>query len=116
MSNKHELQLRALMEALPFASWFKDDNGNFEQVNELLLALLGKEATEVIGRSGREVQGEEDAGGHEEAEKEVLKSGEIRESTQTGGKQFVRSVYFPVTDKQGKIIGTGAFQEDTGMH
>ncbi len=100
------------MEALPFASWFKDDNGNFEQVNELLLALLGKEATEVIGRSGREVQGEEDAGGHEKAEKEVLKSGEIRESTQSGGKQFVRSVYFPVTDKQGKIIGTGAFRED----
>jgi PAS domain S-box-containing protein len=78
MSNKHELQLRALMEALPFASWFKDDKGNFEQVNELLLALLGKEATEVIGKASKEVQSGEDAVGHEEAEKEVLKSGKIR--------------------------------------
>jgi len=112
MSKKHELQLKALLEALPFATWFKDDKGNFEQVNELLLAQLGKEAPEIIGKASREVQSEEDAGGHEEAEQEVLKSGKIRESTQTGEKQFSRSVYFPVTDEQRKIIGTGAFQED----
>jgi len=100
------------MEALPFATWFKDEKGNFEQVNELLLALLGKEAAEVIGRTSREVQNEEDAAGHEEAEKEVLESGKTREATQTKGKQYIRSVYFPVTDRQGKTLGTGAFQED----
>jgi len=112
MSNKHELQLRALMEALPFATWFKDDKGKFEQVNEWLLALLGKEATEVIGKTSSEVQNKLDASEYEKAEQEVLKSGKIKESTQTGGEQFIRSVYFPVTDKQGKIIGTGAIQED----
>ena len=27
MSDRHESQLRALMEAIPFASWFKDEDG-----------------------------------------------------------------------------------------
>lgn len=112
MSKRHELQLKALMEALPFASWFKDENGNFSQVNDLLLSQLGKEASEVIGRRSREVQNEEDARECEEAEKDVYKTGKLRESTHSRKKRFIRSVHFPVSDSQGKIVGTGAFQED----
>jgi PAS domain-containing protein len=41
-------QLRALMESLPIASWFKDAEGNFSQVNEALLSSLGKNASQVI--------------------------------------------------------------------
>ena len=59
MSDRNESQLRALMEALPFASWFKDEEGNFIEVNDLLLALLNKEAKEVLGKGSLEVQSEE---------------------------------------------------------
>jgi PAS domain S-box-containing protein len=112
MSDIHESQLRALMEALPFASWFKDENGHFNQVNDLLLAMLEKEAQEVLGRVGQEVQNEEDAKESEEAEKEVVKSGKIRESTYSRENRFIKSVHFPVSDHLGKIIGTGGYRED----
>jgi PAS domain S-box-containing protein len=112
MSDRLDSQLRALMEALPFASWFKDKNGNFNQVNEMLLALLGKEAKDVIGRGSREVQSEEDAREGEEAERDVLKTGKIRESTYSRERRFIKSVHFPVTDSHGQIIGTGGYQED----
>ena len=61
MSDRHESQLRALMEALPFASWFKDENGNFNQVNGRLLAMLEKEAQEVLGKGSRELFGKAEA-------------------------------------------------------
>ena len=112
MSDRHESQLRALMEALPFASWLKDENGNFNQVNALLLELLGKEVKEVIGRGSREVQNEEDAKESEEAEQDVFKTGKTRESTYSREKRIIKSVHFPVTDNQGKVCGTGAYQED----
>ncbi len=112
MSDRLDSQLRALMEALPFASWFKDKNGNFNQVNEMLLSLLGKEAKDVIGRGSREVQNEEDAREGEEEERDVLKTGKIRESTYSREKRFIKSVHFPVIDSHGQIIGTGGYQED----
>ena len=112
MSDRHESQLRALMEALPFASWFKDENGNFNQVSELLLAMLGKEAKEVIGKGSRELQSEEDARESEEAERDVFKNKKIRESTYSREKRFIKSVHFPIIDSQGKFTGTGGYQED----
>ncbi len=111
MSDKHESQLRALMQALPFASWFKDEKGNFNQVNDLLLALLGKEAEEVMGRTSQEVQ-KEDTLESIEAEKEVLLTGKTQESTHSRENRFYKSVHFPVSDKEGKLCGTGGFQED----
>ncbi len=49
------------MEALPFASWFKDAEGNFNQANGLLLKSLNKELAEIIGKGTREVFDKEDA-------------------------------------------------------
>jgi len=36
------LQLKAIMESLPFAAWFKDDDKAFNQVNKALLATIGR--------------------------------------------------------------------------
>jgi len=112
MSETNESQLRALMQALPFASWFKDENGNFNQVNDLLLAMLDKDLKEVEGRTSQEVLNEDHAGESLKAEKEVYKTGKIQESTISLDKRTYKSVYFPVTDEEGKVIGTGGFQED----
>ena len=49
------------MEALPFASWFKDSDGNFNQANEALLQFMNKELSDVIGKESSEVFDEEDA-------------------------------------------------------
>ena len=48
------------MEALPFASWFKDSEGNFNQANEELLLYLKKSLSEVIGKNSQDVFDEQD--------------------------------------------------------
>ena len=92
MSDTIELQLRALMQALPFPSWFKDDQGNFILGEE----VLGKEASQESLK----------------AEKEVIRTGKVQESLHSRDNKYIKAVHFPVYDEQGKIIGTGGYQED----
>ena len=100
------------MESLPFATWFKDKNGNFNQVNEMFLTTMGKELSEVIGRGGRGVFGQEEARKNEEGDQEVHKTGKISESTYSSGKRIIKTVHFPVRDENGEITGRGGYRED----
>ena len=100
------------MEALPFASWFKDSDGNFNQANGALLQILKKERSEVIGKNSHEVFDEKDARQSEEGEREAYKTGKVEEATYSREKHIFKTVNFPVFDKSGKITGTGGYQED----
>ena len=94
------------MESLPFATWFKDENGKFIRVNEVFLATMGKELSQVIGRSDSEVFD------REEGEREVHLTGKISELTYSKEKRIIKTVHFPVRDEQGEISGTGGYRED----
>lgn len=107
-----ENQLKALMDSLPFASWFKDENGHFNQVNEMFLSAMGKTQSEVIGRRGSEVFDQEESRLIEEGELEVRSSGKISESTYSRKKRIIKTVHFPVKDEHGEISGTGGYRED----
>lgn len=100
------------MEALPFASWFKDSDGNFNQANGALLQILKKERSEVIGKNSHEVFDEKDARQSEEGEREAYKTGKVEEATYSRKKHIFKTVNFPVFDKSGEITGTGGYQED----
>lgn len=107
-----ESQLKALMESLPFASWFKDENGIFSHVNTLLLSTLDKKPEQVIGKGNQEVFEADDARQNEEGEQDVFASGKIREYTYSRGKRIIKTVQFPVKNEEGTITGTGGYQED----
>ena len=100
------------MESLPFATWFKDENGKFIQVNEIFLATLGKELSQVIGKGDREVFDQEEGRQIEEGEREVHNTGKISELTYSKEKRIIKSVHFPVRDELGEITGTGGYRED----
>jgi len=100
------------MDSLPFASWFKDENGHFNQVNEMFLSAMGKTQSEVIGRRGSEVFDQEESRLIEEGELEVRSSGKISESTYSRKKRIIKTVHFPVKDEHGEISGTGGYRED----
>lgn len=100
------------MESLPFATWLKDENGNFNQVNEILLTILGKKPSQVIGRRDEEVFNREEARQSEEGAREVHKTGKTSESTYSIGRRIIKSVHFPVRDEKGEITGTGGYRED----
>ncbi|MCK5136832.1 MAG: response regulator [Bacteroidales bacterium] len=100
------------MEALPFATWIKDAEGNFIQANRLLLNSLNKELSEIIGKGSREVFDEEDARQSEEGDREVCETGKISQVDHSRKKKVFKTVNFPVIDKTGKIAGIGGYQED----
>ncbi len=100
------------MEALPFASWFKDSEGKFNQANEELLLYLKKNLSEVIGKGSQEVYDEEDARQSNLGERDVYDTGKVEEATHSRNKRIFKTVNFPVLDKNGKIVGTGGYQED----
>jgi PAS domain S-box-containing protein len=101
-----------MMESLPFAAWFKDNEGKFTQVNELFLNFTGKERSQVIGKGDAEVFDPEEAVRIEEGTTEVLKSGKISESTFSKKRRIIRTVHFPIRDEQGILTGTGGYRED----
>lgn len=112
MRDSLECQLKALMDALPFASWLKDAEGRFNHVNRVFLEHLKTPEKSVVGRKSHEVLDEEDAGQSLEGEQDVMQSGKASQANHSRNKRVFKTVYFPVTDHQGKIIGTGGYQED----
>ena len=102
----------ALMEALPFASWFEDSEGKFNQANEALLLYLKKSLSEVIGKDSQDVFDEQDARQSDQGELDVYDTGKAVEATHSLHKRIFKTVNFPVFDESGKIAGTGGFQED----
>lgn len=105
-------QLKAFMEALPFVSWFKDMEGQFRLVNDLLLEVLEKGRDDVVGLGNSEVFDDVEAMHHSEGDREVLDSGKITQSTYSRKKRVFKEVKFPVLDTEGRITGTGGYQED----
>lgn len=100
------------MESLPFAAWFKDNEGKFTQVNELFLNFIGKERSQVIGKGDTEVLDPEEAVRIEEGTREVRESGKISETTFSKKRRIIRTVHFPVRDDRGILTGTGGYRED----
>ncbi|MGW8314020.1 MAG: ATP-binding protein [Bacteroidales bacterium] len=112
MKDSLEYQLKALMDVLPFATWFKDKEGRFNQVNRAFLQQLNTSEPKVLGRKSREVLDEEDARQNNEGEQDVMQSGKSSEATHSKNRRIFKTVYFPVTDQRGRTIGTGGYQED----
>jgi len=91
------------MEALPFASWFKDSEGNFNQANEELLLYLKKSLSEVIGKNSQDVFDEQDTRQSDQGDRDVYDTGKVVEATHSRNKRIFKTVNFPVFDEIGKI-------------
>ncbi len=60
------------MEALPYVSWLKDAEGNFNMVNAMLLTTYQKGLFEVVGRRNQEVFDPDEARLNEDIDREIL--------------------------------------------
>lgn len=101
-----------MMEALPYVSWFKDAEGHFSMVNAMLLTNYQKGLFEVVGRRNHEVFEADEAQLNEEIDREILETGKITQSTYSRNQRVFKTIHFPVIDDEGRITGTGGFQED----
>lgn len=100
------------MEALPFASWFRDVEGNFDRANKVMLQSMGISASEIEGKRSRDLFDNEDANESDEGHKDVLETGKSSQATHSRNRRVLKTVNFPVFDNLGNITGTGGYQED----
>jgi signal transduction histidine kinase/CheY-like chemotaxis protein len=100
------------MEALPFVSWFKDAEGRFSLASALYLDTLQKSVADVIGKKNQEIFDPDEARQLEEGDREVLQTGKIHQSTYSRNQRIYSIVKFPVIGQDGRITGTGGYQED----
>jgi len=89
-------QLNALMEALPFAAWFMDKNGNVD-----IRSTPGGKFPQGIPQEVDEIKAQ--AATHQ---------GRTSRTTHSRDQRVYNTVSFPVFNVQGEIIGTGGYQED----
>ncbi len=100
------------MEALPFATWFKDEQQRFIHVNRKMLYELGKESVDVLGKKNHEVFGQEESRINDESDRDALDQKRVSESMYSSKQRFFKTVKFPVLDNEGRLKGMGGFQED----
>jgi PAS domain S-box-containing protein len=111
--------LRTLMDHVPDAIYFKDDQSRFTRVNQAFARHFGQnDPAQFIGRSDFDFFTEEHARQAYEDEKEVMRTGqpvigkEEKETWADGRETWVSTSKMPLRDVQGKIIGTFGLSRD----
>ncbi len=110
-----EQRFRAIFETIPDSIFLKDQSLHYAQVNPGMEALFGVRKEELIGKSDRELFGEEEATHLAEIDRRVL-AGEIVSEERTkpvrGIPYTFHTVRVPMRDTTGKIIGICGIARD----
>ena len=111
-----EVHLQRLMEMAPQATWVKDRNGRYNDVNPAACALFGKDAGEIMGRTDLELFPREAAEKLKSGDLDALKKGDPvsyqDELELNNRKVFLAIVKFPMIDKEGKRTAVCCIAED----
>jgi PAS domain S-box-containing protein len=111
-----EVQLQKLMEMAPQATWIKDRNGRYNDVNPAACTLFGKNAGEIMGRTDLELFPRKAAEKLKQGDQDALKK-EDSISYQidlelNDRNVFLSIVKFPMVDKEGKRTAVCGIAED----
>jgi two-component system, sensor histidine kinase and response regulator len=111
--------LRQLLEYHPDAVFFKDDQGRFIRINQVLASWYGlKDPAEAIGKTDADFYPPEFARATLETEQLILKTGvpildqEEKIVGRDGKKRWVSTSKMPLRDATGAILGTLGFSRD----
>ncbi|WP_028573214.1 PAS domain-containing sensor histidine kinase [Desulfonatronum lacustre] len=111
-------QRRIILDSVPALIWAKDMKGRILMANKALLAAIGLEEDEVVGRTTHDIFPREIADAHVLVDRRILASGKpdlgVEEPfvTSTGEMGWCISDKMPLRDLQGKIVGTLGFSRD----
>ncbi|MEJ2247277.1 MAG: PAS domain S-box protein, partial [Acidobacteriota bacterium] len=111
-----EVHLQRLMEMAPQATWVKDRNGRYNDVNPATCKLFGKDAGEIMGRTDLELFPRDAAEKLKQGDQNALKKGDSVsyqiELELDNRKVFLSLVKFPMLDKEGKRTAICCVAED----
>ena len=118
LASEHDL-LSTLMDNLPDNIYFKDRDSRFLAVNRAMLSWTGfRHQSEIIGKTDRDLFGEEHAGDALADEQKILATGqpivgiEEKETWPDGHETWVSTTKVPWRDARGNVIGTFGSSRD----
>ncbi len=101
---------QAIMDNANAFIYVKDTQGRYLFVNRNYETLLGRPATELIGRSATDLFGRKAGAAHEEGDREVRQTREVREREEAseinGVTRHFISRMFPLVNEAGELFGT----------
>jgi PAS domain S-box-containing protein len=114
---KSEKDIRALIEAIPDAIYFKDRQGRNLVVNKAYEELVGKKREEIIGRTDTELLPRNLAIQCKKSDERVLKTLSIYKAEEKcldrkGGVSFFETTKSPILDEQGAVLGLVGVSRD----
>ncbi len=118
VSNNHT---RTILDNLPMLAWLKDDEGHFLMVNQQYAEAVGYPRDELLGMTAFDVWPQHLAGLYDSEDREVLRAGlgsqreEWRENRQGEGGSWFETYRSPITDDQGRVIGTVGVARDVAV-
>lgn len=111
-----EVQLQRLMEMAPQATWVKDRNGRYSDVNPATCKLFGKDAGEIMGRTDFELFPRDAAEKLKKGDQDALKKGDSVsyqiELELDNCRFYLSIVKFPMLDKEGRRTAVCCIAED----
>ncbi len=112
---ENERLMQAILDHSESAVYVKDLEGRYELVNDSFLRILGRQRSDVVGKSARELWGEE-ASASLAADRAVLEGGDALTTDVVVGLGDSEHTYmttrFPVLDAEGVTVGIAAIATD----
>ncbi len=117
VSEKNELNLRAILNNSPFMIWLKDTEGQYLAVNKAFAAYLRlSDAQQAEGKTDLDLQPDDLAKKYRNDDVEVMvsrKAKRIEESSFDGKKiHWVETYKTPILNEEGNVQGTVGFSQD----
>jgi PAS domain S-box-containing protein len=115
--SRREQQLRALLDSIPDAVWFKDKDGHIIEVNAPFASLAGKPATDILGKTDGDLWPADIAEAIRLDDREVISSKTRRRSQRNvlrpdGTSIWLETVNTPIVDPSGQVVGTAGICRD----
>ena len=111
-----EVRLQQFLEMAPLATYAKNRQGQYIEVNAATCKLLGRPKSEIIGRTDLDLMPRETADVLREGDREVLQKREqvnIDSEVELGGKTvFLTSTKYPVMDANDKVTAVVGLSRD----
>ncbi len=114
---KSEKEIRALIEAIPDAIYFKDKQGRNLVMNKAYEELVGKKREEIIGKTDVELLPKNLARQCKISDDRVLKTVSVYQGEESGFSRKGEAIYFettksPILDEEGNILGLVGVSRD----
>lgn len=110
-------RFEALLEALPDMIYFKGIDRRYRLVNRAFEKLVGKDRSEIVGKTAEDVFPADFAAVSRQADDEVIRTRQIKVSEQplsiNGETEIMlEAVKFPILDARGQVIAIGGTRRD----